>query len=178
MKIGVYFAVGLAAVGVPLGVAEAWAGTGDEPPAVESGETSPEPGSDEPQATETDEITVWGEGRRETNYVSPDSILLPQDLASVTAVTTEDLIKYEPSIIIRRRFIGDANGTIGMRGSNMFQTTRTMVFADGIPLHYFLRPGLVALPVGDSSTPTNWVSSKWCTAPSQPNTAATPWAEW
>ena len=92
-----------------------------------------------PEATASDEITVWGDGRRETNYVSPDSILIPEDVAPITAVTTEDLVKYEPSVIIRRRFIGDANGTIGMRGSNMFQTTRTMVFADGIPLHYFLQ---------------------------------------
>ena len=31
------------------------------------------------------------------------------------------------------------NGVIGMRGSNMFQTSRSMVFADGVPLHYFLQ---------------------------------------
>ena len=42
-------------------------------------------------------------------------------------------------MIVRRRFIGDANGVLGMRGSNMFQTARTMVFADGIPLHYHLQ---------------------------------------
>lgn len=94
-------------------------------------------GSEE-AARMTDEITVWGEGRRETNYVSPDSLLVPEDLVAVTAATTEDLVKYEPSIIIRRRYVGDPNGTVGMRGSNMFQTPRTMVFADGIPLHYFL----------------------------------------
>jgi len=97
------------------------------------------PTAEEPAGTEADEITVWGKGRKETNYVSPDSLLIPEDLAAVTAITTEDLVKYEPSVIIRRRFIGDANGTVGMRGSNMFQTTRTMVFADGIPLHYFLQ---------------------------------------
>lgn len=106
-----------------------------DPAASESDPAPPE----EPLATESDEITVWGEGRRETDYASPDSILIPEDLKPVTAVTTEDLVKYEPSVIIRRRFIGDANGTMGMRGSNMFQTTRTMVFADGIPLHYFLQ---------------------------------------
>ncbi len=93
--------------------------------------------NEEPVAAE--EITVWGEGRQETNYVSPDSLLIPQDLVAITAVTTEDLVKYEPSVIIRRRYVGDPNGTAGMRGSNMFQTARTMVFADGIPLHYFLQ---------------------------------------
>ena len=53
--------------------------------------------------------------------------------------TTEDAVKYEPSIVIRRRFIGDSNGTLGLRGSNMFQTSRSMVFADGVPLHYLLQ---------------------------------------
>ena len=87
----------------------------------------------------TEAITVFGEGQKETNYVSPKSILLPQDLEPITVHTTEDLVKYEPSVIIRRRFVGDANGVMGIRGSNMFQTTRSMVFADGIPLHYFLQ---------------------------------------
>ncbi len=41
--------------------------------------------------------------------------------------------------MIRRRFIGDSNGTMDMRGSNMFQTSRSMVFADGVPLHYLLQ---------------------------------------
>lgn len=85
-----------------------------------------------------DSITVFGEGIRETDYASPKSLLTAEDLAPITVVTTEDIVKYEPSIIIRRRFVGDANGTMGIRGSNMFQTTRSMVFADGIPLHYFL----------------------------------------
>lgn len=86
-----------------------------------------------------DEIVVWGEGRRETNFPSPESLLLAEDLTPITAATTEDLVKYEPSLIIRRRYVGDPNGTMGIRGSNMFQTSRSMVFADGIPLHYFLQ---------------------------------------
>ena len=87
------------------------------------------------------EIIVWGKDRliRRSHYASPSSVLQPQDLDSINSITIEDLVKYEPSLIVRRRFIGDPNGTLGMRGSNMFQTTRSMVFADGIPLHYFLQ---------------------------------------
>lgn len=87
------------------------------------------------------EVLVWGESRAvdDSLYVSPTSILTVEDMKSINAATTEDLVKYEPSLVIRRRFIGDANGTIGMRGSNMFQTSRSMVFADGVPLHYFLQ---------------------------------------
>ncbi len=88
-----------------------------------------------------EEIEVWGAGApvRETDYSSPSSILTQQDLLSINAATTEDLVKYEPSLVIRRRFIGDSNGTLGIRGSNMFQTARSMVFADGVPLHYLLQ---------------------------------------
>ena len=88
-----------------------------------------------------DEITVFGQGRPldAASRPSPVSTLTPDDLVSINAATTEDLVKYEPNLVIRRRYIGDPNGTMGMRGSNMFQTTRAMVYADGIPLHYFLQ---------------------------------------
>ncbi|WP_297186381.1 TonB-dependent receptor [uncultured Porticoccus sp.] len=87
-----------------------------------------------------EEVKVWGKqlSSREAGYTNPTSVLTREDMASINVATTEDLVKYEPSLVIRRRFIGDANGTLGIRGSNMFQTSRSMVFADGVPLHYFL----------------------------------------
>ncbi len=85
-------------------------------------------------------VTVWGEQKEseQAGYTSPVSTLYPEDMASINMATTEDAVKYEPSVVIRRRFIGDSNGTLGMRGSHMFQTSRSMVFADGVPLHYLL----------------------------------------
>jgi len=87
-----------------------------------------------------EEILIWGTsvGQR-SDVTRPASVLTQADLVSINVATTEDLVKYEPSLVIRRRFIGDANGTMGMRGSNMFQTSRSMVFADGVPLHYLLQ---------------------------------------
>jgi iron complex outermembrane receptor protein len=96
----------------------------------------------EPSAESTvDEITVFGQDPKagDRHPANPVSLLTPADLVSINAATTEDLVKYEPSLVIRRRYIGDPNGTMGIRGSNMFQTTRSMVFADGIPLHYLLQ---------------------------------------
>ncbi|MEX1033799.1 MAG: TonB-dependent receptor [Cellvibrionaceae bacterium] len=91
--------------------------------------------------TEREEIIVWGEDGSNGSGASNSSVSLvtPEDLLSVNVTTTEDLVKHEPSLVVRRRFIGDANGTLGIRGSNMFQTPRSMVFADGVPLHYFLQ---------------------------------------
>lgn len=87
-----------------------------------------------------EEVVVWGSERDiQTSMTSPTSLLTQEDFAAINVATTEDVVKYEPSLIIRRRFIGDSNGTIGVRGSNMFQTSRSMVFADGVPLHYLLQ---------------------------------------
>ena len=83
---------------------------------------------------------VQGTPVRQTNFNSPSSLLTQEDFVSINAATTEDLVNYEPSLVIRRRFIGDANGTMGkFAAQNMFQTSRSMVFADGVPLHYFLQ---------------------------------------
>ena len=88
-----------------------------------------------------EEVHVWGKSksRDDAGYVGPTSILTQDSMVAINAATTEDLVKFEPSLVIRRRFIGDSNGTLGIRGSNMFQTSRSMVFADGVPLHYFLQ---------------------------------------
>ncbi|HSC66179.1 MAG TPA: TonB-dependent receptor [Cellvibrio sp.] len=88
-----------------------------------------------------EEVTVWGQARdsSQSGYTNPTSVLTQEDIVSINSTTTEDLVKYEPSIVIRKRYIGDANGTLGVRGSNMFATARSMVFADGVPLHYLLQ---------------------------------------
>jgi iron complex outermembrane receptor protein len=92
------------------------------------------------QEQSVEEIVVWGgESDRYNSSLSPVSVLRPEDFRAINVATTEDVVKYEPSLVIRRRFIGDSNGVLGMRGSNMFQTSRSMVFADGVPLHYLLQ---------------------------------------
>ena len=91
-------------------------------------------------AAPIEEILIWGSDAGQRSSMShPASVLTQADLASINIATTEDVVKFEPSLVIRRRFIGDSNGTMGMRGANMFQTSRSMVFADGVPLHYLLQ---------------------------------------
>jgi len=82
----------------------------------------------------------------DTSIVSPTSTITAEEARGINVTTTEDIIAHEPSLVIRKRYIGDANGTIGIRGSNMFQTTRTMVTADGLPLHYFLQTSYSGSP--------------------------------
>ena len=95
-----------------------------------------------------EEITVFGQGRLvDQSHRSSSTVLLGQDdLVSINPMTTEDLLKFEPSLIIRQRFIGDPNGTMGLRTASMFQTARTSVYADGVPLHYFLQTSFNGSP--------------------------------
>lgn len=98
---------------------------------------------------QTDENAKLGEivveGKTETKpsvdtpYTSPSTSITKDEVEGINAATIDDFIKYEPSLVVRRRYIGDPNAAIGIRGSGMFQTARTMVFADGLPLHYLLQ---------------------------------------
>ena len=62
-----------------------------------------------------------------------------QDIANTNAVTIEDTVRYSPNIEVRKRYIGDHNSVISMRGNGNFQTARHMVFVDGFPLHSMLQ---------------------------------------
>jgi len=95
-----------------------------------------------------EEITIWGQGRPvdQSHRSSSTVVLGPENLVSINPMTTEDLLKFEPSLIIRQRFIGDPNGTMGLRTASMFQTARTSVYADGVPLHYFLQTSFNGSP--------------------------------
>lgn len=90
---------------------------------------------------EIEEIRVLGRARLFSDAAdfSPVSRVDGDTLEQINLSTIEDGLAYEPSLVVRRRFVGDPNGTLGMRGSNMFQGPRTMVFADGLPLHYHLQ---------------------------------------
>ena len=72
---------------------------------------------------------------------------LPNTTASVTAkdleanvnmLTVEDSVKYLPSLTVRKRYIGDTNEPLATRTTNMGQSARTMIYADGILLSSYL----------------------------------------
>ena len=91
-------------------------------------------------ASQLDELVVEGESTQAptTHYTSPTTRITDIEAESISVTTVEDFVKYEPSMVVRKRYVGDSNGVVGMRGTNMFQTARTMIYADGLPLHYLL----------------------------------------
>ncbi|CAG4904140.1 TonB-dependent receptor [Paraburkholderia gardini] len=51
---------------------------------------------------------------------------------------TEDVLKYMPNLAVRKRFIGDLNSIIAVRGTSNTQSARGLVYADGLLLSNLL----------------------------------------
>ncbi|PQV54601.1 TonB-dependent receptor [Paraburkholderia sp. BL21I4N1] len=71
---------------------------------------------------------------------------LPASVETVTrdqfdnwnVVNTEDVLKYMPNLAVRKRFIGDLNSIIAVRGTSNSQSARGLVYADGLLLSNLL----------------------------------------
>ena len=88
-------------------------------------------------------VTADGAGLPATD---PD---IPASVESVTrdqfqdwnVVNTEDTLKYLPNLDVRKRFIGDQNSIIAVRGTSNVQSARGLVYADGLLLSNLLGNG-------------------------------------
>ena len=71
---------------------------------------------------------------------------------SINAMDSEDALKYFPSLLVRKRYVGDYNHAIlSTRASGTGNSARSLVFADGIQLSNLLGNG-----VGGLSFPPRW----------------------
>lgn len=57
---------------------------------------------------------------------------------ATNAINVEDLMKYAPNFFVRKRYIGDANGVPGFRGTHSTQSARTYILVDGFLLSNYL----------------------------------------
>ncbi len=53
---------------------------------------------------------------------------------TVNAINVEDTVKYLPSLIVRKRHIGDTQAPLATRTSGLGASARTLIFADGVLL--------------------------------------------
>jgi len=66
---------------------------------------------------------------------------------SINATDSEDALKYFPSLLVRKRYIGDYNhAVLSTRASGTGNPARSMVFADGILLSNYLGNGPTNAP--------------------------------
>ena len=65
---------------------------------------------------------------------------------TINATDSEDVLKYFPSLLVRKRYIGDYNHAIlSSRASGTGNSARSAVYADGILLSNFLGNGVGGL---------------------------------
>ncbi|HWJ68638.1 MAG TPA: TonB-dependent receptor [Sphingobium sp.] len=57
---------------------------------------------------------------------------------AINAANVEDLMKYAPNFHVRKRFAGDDNAVVALRGANNIQSARTIVLVDGFVVSNFL----------------------------------------
>jgi iron complex outermembrane receptor protein len=88
-----------------------------------------------------------------TNIPTTRETVTREDIArSVNATDAEDALKYLPSLLVRKRYIGDYNHAIlSSRASGTGNSARSAVYADGILLSNYLGNG-----VGGLSFPPRW----------------------
>jgi iron complex outermembrane receptor protein len=101
-------------------------------------------------------ITITGSGQPTglpaTIPTTMESITGVQIERSINATDSEDALKYFPSLLVRKRYIGDYNHAIlSSRASGTGNSARSAVYADGILLSNWLGNG-----VGGLSFPPRW----------------------
>lgn len=76
-----------------------------------------------------------------------EGITREQITHSINATDSEDALKYMPSLLVRKRYIGDYNhAVLSTRASGTGNPARSMVFADGILLSNYLGNGPTNAP--------------------------------
>ncbi len=61
----------------------------------------------------------------------------------INAVNTEDMLKYIPSIVVRKRHYGDTQDPLATRTSGVGASARSLLYVDGI---------LISSPIGNNNS--------------------------
>lgn len=93
--------------------------------------------------TVTVNASSGGTGAAAVRAVDPNlpatvETVTPQQFDNWNVVNTEDALKYLPNLAVRKRFVGDLNSIIAVRGTSNTQSARGLVYADGLLLSNLL----------------------------------------
>src|SRR5882672_4914624 len=149
------FALVLAAVGLASSAAPSRAADDDpQQDAAATGERAP------PRGTPSRELgTMTVIGRRESSLptqipTTVEGIDREQLDLKINAVDAEDALKYFPSLLVRKRYVGDYDhAVLASRASGTGNSARSLVYADGILLSNLLGNGAGFTPRWGLVTP-------------------------
>jgi iron complex outermembrane receptor protein len=120
-------------------------------------ETTPESSPDSGRAPNTIVVTGTLESRELQSLETPAlGVSIDADqIAAVNAINAEDVIRYAPNLIVRKRYIGDANATLSFRNMHTTQTPRALVTVDGFLISDFLGADFDTAPKWAVLSPTD-----------------------
>ena len=87
-------------------------------------------------STNADSATVGATSTQ--NAPATVETVTPKLFENWNVVNTEDVLKQMPNLAVRKRFIGDLNSIIAVRGTSNTQSARGLVYADGMLLSNLL----------------------------------------
>ena len=83
-----------------------------------------------------------------------EGVTREQIAQTINATDSEDALKYLPSLLVRKRYIGDYNhAVLSSRASGTGNSARSMVYADGMLLSNYLGNGAAYAPRWGLVTP-------------------------
>ncbi len=93
--------------------------------------------------TRLETVIVTGERTQADLPNKIEGITAVQAQTQINAVNTEDMLKYIPSIVVRKRHYGDTQDPLATRTSGVGASARSLLYADGI---------LISSPIGNNNT--------------------------
>ena len=75
-------------------------------------------------------VVVTGIAGRQPNSV--EHVSAHNAKAQINTVNTEDMLKYAPSLMVRKRHYGDTQDPIATRTSGVGASARSLIFVDGV----------------------------------------------
>ena len=81
-------------------------------------------------------VIVTGERARSGDPTAPDTqVTAAKAQEQINTVNTEDMLKYAPSLVVRKRHYGDTQDPIATRTSGLGASARNLIFVDGIMIN-------------------------------------------
>jgi iron complex outermembrane receptor protein len=89
-------------------------------------------------------VIVTGERARSGDPTAPDAqVTAAKAQEQINTVNTEDMLKYAPSLVVRKRHYGDTQDPIATRTSGLGASARNLIFVDGI---------MISSPIGNNNS--------------------------
>ncbi|RAK59837.1 TonB-dependent receptor [Phenylobacterium hankyongense] len=90
--------------------------------------------ADEAPPTTISGVVVQGQAPDAAQPLSTTSLDAERITRTINATTVEDTLKYLPSLLVRRRHIGDTQAPLATRTSGVGSSARSLIYADGVLL--------------------------------------------